>query len=135
VIVLDSSLLVAFHNTRDAHHDDATRTMDRVVAGDWGRAVLLEYVVVEVATVLLARRDLATAVRLTRTLLASREVDFLPCSDVFAESLETFAAQKRGALSFTDAAIVTVARTEPDAVVATFDRGLARAGGITAVPR
>ncbi len=108
--------------------------MRLLVAGDWGRALLLEYVVVEVATVLLARRGLDTATRVARTLLESREVDFVPCSDIFVESLETFARQESGTLGFTDAAIVTVARREGGGVVATFDPDLARVSGIIAVP-
>jgi predicted nucleic acid-binding protein len=134
LIVLDSSFLVAYHNTRDVHHAAAAAVMKPLVAGDWGRALLLEYVVVEVATVLLARRGLDTATQVARTLLESREIDFVPCSDIFVESLETFARQASGALSFTDAAIVTVARREEGAVVATFDRDLGRVSGITAVP-
>jgi predicted nucleic acid-binding protein len=134
LIVLDSSFLVAYHNTRDVHHEAAAAAMKLLVAGDWGRALLLEYVVVEVATVLLARRGLETATRVTRTLLESREVDFVPCSDIFVESLETFARQQSGTLSFTDAAIVTVARRDGGRVIATVDRDLARVSGITAVP-
>ncbi len=58
----------------------------------------------------------------------------MPCSDIFLESLETFTRQSGGALSFTDSAIVTVARKQPATVVATFDRDLAQVEGITAVP-
>ncbi|MGH3132514.1 MAG: type II toxin-antitoxin system VapC family toxin [Gaiellaceae bacterium] len=134
MVVLDSSFLVAYHNSRDVHHRAATNTMERLVAGEWGRGLLLEYVVVEVATVLLARRGLETASKVTRALLESREVDFLPCSDAFIETFETFTRQTRGTLSFTDAAIVTVARKTPGTVVATFDSDLAREAGITAVP-
>ena len=134
MIVLDSSFLVAYHNTRDVHHRAAAGAMKRLVAGEWGRVVLLEYVFVEVATVLLARRGLDTASTVTRALLASREVDFLPCSDIFLETLETFVRQAGNALSFTDAAIVTVARKEPETRVATFDRDLVHVDGVSAVP-
>ncbi|HXF97697.1 MAG TPA: PIN domain-containing protein [Gaiellaceae bacterium] len=133
MIVLDSSFLVAHHNARDAHHRAAAETMERVVAGQWGRALLLEYVLAEVATVLLVRRGLDTASRVVVTLLESREVDFVPCSDFFTESLETFTRQQAGVLSFVDAAIVVVARSSP-AAVATFDDGFRRVGGITVVP-
>lgn len=44
----------------------------------------------------------------------------MPCSDVFLETLETFRTQPRATLSFTDAAIVSVAR-DRRAAVATFD--------------
>jgi predicted nucleic acid-binding protein len=135
LIVLDSSLLVAFHNTRDVHHDAAASTMERLVAGAWGRGLLLEYVFVEVVTVLLARRGLETASRVGGTLLDARELDFVPCSDVFLETLETFRTQGDRRLSFVDAAIVTVARNGGDGtVVATFDSDFDGIAGVSIVP-
>jgi predicted nucleic acid-binding protein len=115
VVVLDSSFLVAYHNTRDVHHPAAAATMQRVAAGEWGRALVLEYVLAEVATVLLARRGLETAARVAAALLGSREVDFAPCSNFFSETLETFTRQASGSLSFVDAAIVVVASRHPPA--------------------
>jgi predicted nucleic acid-binding protein len=44
VIVLDTSFLVAFHNSRDVHHAEARPLMNGLVAGKWGPALLLEYV-------------------------------------------------------------------------------------------
>lgn len=134
MIVLDSSFLVGFHNTRDVHHRAAAKTMTRLIAGEWGRALLLEYVVVEVTTVLLARRGLETASTVATALLGSREVDFVPCSDIFVESLDAFTRQSSGVLSFTDSAIVAVARKQPESLVATFDRGIAAVAGISVVP-
>ncbi len=64
MLLLDSSFLIAYHNTRDVHHAAAARAMPRIVAGEWGRAALLEYVFLEVVTVLLARRGRAV-LRLT----------------------------------------------------------------------
>jgi predicted nucleic acid-binding protein len=135
VIVLDSSFLVAYHNERDIHHRAAADAMEELVAGAWGRALLLEYVFLEVVTVLVARRGLQTASRVATALLEAREVDFLPCSDVFLEALETFRSQRRGTLSFTDAAIVTVARKSGGCPVATFDADFRRVDGISVVPR
>ena len=48
MIVLDSSFLIAFHNERDSHHNAAYGLMERFLAGDWGRGLLLEYVFLEV---------------------------------------------------------------------------------------
>lgn len=134
MVVLDSSFLIGYHNTRDVHHPAAAEAMERLVAGEWGRALLLEYVFVEVATVLLARRGLPTASTVATALLESREVDFVPCSDIFLESLELFTRQRSGTLSFTDSAIVAVARKQPAALVATFDRDIAAVEGISTVP-
>jgi hypothetical protein len=52
--------------------------------------LLLEYVFLEVVTVLLVRRDLAVATRVGRLLLDAEELEFVPCSDLFLETLQTF---------------------------------------------
>lgn len=134
MIVLDSSFLVAYHNERDVHHRAAAGAMEEILAGAWGRALLLEYVFLEVVTVLLARRGLETASRVATGLLEAREVDFLSCSDVFLETLDTFGRQREGTLSFTDAAIVTVARKIGGCPVATFDGDFRGVDGISVVP-
>jgi predicted nucleic acid-binding protein len=134
MIVLDSSFLVAYHNRRDVHHRAAAATMDDLVAGQWGPALLLEYVFLEVVTVLLARRGLDVAVRVATVLLQASDVEFVPSSDMFLHVLETFRAQRDGRLSFTDSAIVTVARHRDARFVATFDRDFRGVEGLTVVP-
>lgn len=134
MIILDSSFLVAFHNTRDVHHEAASRIMPQLISGKWGQALLPEYVFLEVATVLLARRGREAATKVTRILLQAREVEFVPCSELFLDTLETFRSQPGRKLSFTDAAIVTIARRREEAVVATFDRGFAEVEGVAVVP-
>lgn len=134
MIILDSSFLVAYHNTRDVHHAAAARTMVRLVGGEWGGALLLEYVCLEVATVLLARRGLAVAVDVITKLLQAREVEFVPCSDLFLDALQTFRTQVNEKLSFADAAIVTLARRRAPGYVATFDADFRGLGGLSVVP-
>lgn len=135
MIVLDSSFLIAYYNTRDAHHAAAARAMVHLAAGQWGQALLLEYVVLEVATVLRLRRDLATAVDVTTKLLKAREIDFVPCSDFFLETLDTFRREEKFELSFADAAILTVARRHRPGFVATFDADFRDLTGVSVVPR
>ncbi len=134
MIVLDSSFLIAYHNTRDVHHAAADRIMTELAAGQWGRALLLEYVFLEIATVLLVRRGLRVAATVTSALLVSREIDFVPCSEIFLEVFGTFRDQRDPVLSFTDAAIVTVARRHGGTFVATFDADFTRIDGVTVVP-
>lgn len=134
MIILDSSFLVAYHNDRDAHHAASRDVMEHLIAGEWGRAILLEYVFLEVATVLLARRGLLTALTVADTLLRAREVDFIPCSDLFLDALHTFRTQASGKLSFTDAAIVALARNHSPGRVATFDADFVGLSGVSVVP-
>ncbi|MEX0806510.1 MAG: PIN domain-containing protein [Candidatus Binatia bacterium] len=134
MIVLDSSFLIAYHNTRDVHHAAAEPTMEEIVSGKWGQAMLLEYVFLEVVTVLLSRRGIAVASNVASIILHARELEFVPCSDLFLDAFETFRNQHDTKLSFTDSAIVTAVRRETDGVVATFDREFDRVAGITIVP-
>lgn len=134
MVVLDSSFLVAFHNEGDVHHDRACHGMDALVSGEWGVGLLPEYVFLEVVTVLALRRDRATAARVGDLLLAARELEHVPCSDVFFEAFDTFRSEGAEGLSFVDAAIVAIARRQGTGLVATFDRGIGRCEGITAVP-
>jgi predicted nucleic acid-binding protein len=104
------------------------------VADEWGPALLLEYVFLEVVTVLLARRGLDVAVHVATVLLGARDVEFVPSSDMFLDVMETFRAQRHSRLSFTDAAIVTTARQRDARFVATFDRDFRQVEGLAVVP-
>ena len=134
MIVLDSSFLVAYHNSRDVHHEAAAASMADFLDGAWGRGLLLEYVFLEVVTVLMARRGVRVASEVADLLLSARELDFVPCSELFLDAVEVFQRQKRTRLSFVDATIVKTARDRTDGLVATFDRELSSVRGIKAIP-
>lgn len=133
MIVLDASFLVAFHNDRDVHHARAVKIMERILSGEWGSPLLPEYVFLEVVTVLRTRLDLAAALRVADTLLAAREVAFVPCSEVFLDALAIFRNEAEHSLSFADAAVAAVARRHPPGAVATFDTDFRGLAGVTVV--
>ena len=91
---------------------------------------MLEYMFLEVTTVLLVRRNLAVAAHVGRFLLDAGELDFVPCSDVFSDAFETFAHQGNARLSFADAAIAHIARGPTDGLVLTFDEEFGKLPGI-----
>ena len=135
MVVLDSSFLIAYYNTRDTHHAAASRAMVQLLAGAWGPGLLLEYVLLEVVTVLLARRGSAIATAVGETLLSAREITFVPCSDLFLDAWNAFRDQgKRGRLSFADAAIVVAAQKEGPGYVLTFDDDFRSCAGVTVLP-
>ena len=134
MIVLDSSFLIAYHNSTDAHHDAAAAATAEFLDGAWGRGLLLEYVFLEVVTVLMARRGPEVASEVADVLLGARELEFVPCSELFIDAVDTFRRQSKTRLSFVDATIVNVARDRADGLVATFDRELASVRGIQAIP-
>jgi predicted nucleic acid-binding protein len=134
MIVVDSSCIVAYHNTRDVHHEAAARVMANLLAGRWGQGLLLEYVFLEVVTVLMARRGPRIATNVADVLLDAKELDLVPCSGLFLAAVEAFTRQTTTRLSLADAAIVEVARERADGLVATFDLELSRVEGITSIP-
>lgn len=93
-----------------------------------------EYVFLEVTTVLAARVSLSLAAAVGQTLLQARELELVPCSDVFLEAFSIFRSQGQRGLSFTDAPIVSIARREGASRVATFDSDFAGVEGLTVVP-
>ncbi len=134
MVVLDSSFLIAYHNTRDAHHAAAAQAMPPLTAGRWGPVLLPEYVFLEVVTVLLMRRGLDVAGPVARVLLDAREVEFVPCSPLFRDAVETFLGQTGSTLSFVDAAIVTLAGQRGAQFVATFDDDFRAVSSVAVVP-
>ena len=90
MIILDSSFLIAFHNSNDVHHRSACDIMDRLLSGEWGKSILIEYVFLEVTTVLLARRNLETATSFGMHILQAAEVEFVACTEYFMETFEEF---------------------------------------------
>lgn len=134
MVVLDSSYLVAYYNSSDAHHAAAARATVQLLSGAWGTGLLLDYVFAEVVTVLLSRRGLETAVRVADTLLDAREITFVPCSDLFLDALEVFRGPQGGRLSFADAAIVVAARKLAAGRVLTFDADFRGVDGLLVLP-
>ncbi len=108
--------------------------MVHLIAGQWGRALLLEYVFLEVVTVLRARRGLSLASSVGGTLLAAREIDFVPCSDLFLEAFDEFRQQGMAQLSLVDAAILTVARRSSPGFIASFDDDFRACEGAAVIP-
>ena len=130
MIVLDSSFLIAFHNPKDAHHAAASVVMERFLASEWGKGLLLEYVFLEVVTVIMLRLDLAAATGAGRILLEAEELEFVPCSDHFLETLDGFSRQNGTRLSFVDAALAQAARKRADGQILTFDAEFRKLPGL-----
>lgn len=127
--MLDTSFLVAWANEQDVHHARAKASMERVSGGDVG-LLLPEYVVAETATVLAARKDLASSIRFCDALLDAREIEVVSCGPFFLDAYHVFRSQKRFSLSFVDAAIVAIARARGATRLASYDDALGKAAGI-----
>lgn len=134
MIIIDSSFLVAYHNERDVHHSRAREGLERLIQGDWGSALLPEYVFLETVTVIAARRGARKAVEVGGMLLRAEEYEFVPCSTFFVSAFERFQEMPGRSPSFTDAAIVAIARERAAGFVATFDSDFRGVAELTVVP-
>lgn len=80
------------------------------------------------------RRGLDAASRVARVLLDAWEVEFVPCSPVFHDAVETFLRQRDSTFSFADATIVTLAERRGARFVATFDNDFRGVSPVVVVP-
>jgi hypothetical protein len=99
--------------------------MAAIAEGSWGPALLPGYAVLETLTVLAFRRGLPKASEAGQALLESRELQFVPCSDVFLDAYARFKAEKSARPSLTDAAIMS---SRSAGVPATSPRSTATSG-------
>ena len=67
-------------------------------------------------------------------LLDAEEVEFVPCSDLFLETLEGFSSQAETRLSFADAAIASVARSRAEGQILSFDEEFRQIAGLRINP-
>lgn len=134
MLVLDTSLLVAYHNDRDSFHGPAAAMMAEIDAGAWGMGLVPDYVFAEFMTVVLARRGSERARAASRWLLDAAWTELVPCSPLFGDILARFHAQEGTRLSFTDIAVLEVAAEREAEHVATFDQEFRKMKGVKVVP-
>ena len=78
---------------------------------------------------------LPVATRVGRILLDAEELDFVPCSELFSETMATFSNQGGTRLSFADAAIALVAQSRAEGQLLSFDQEFRRIAGLRINPR
>lgn len=117
-IVLDTSLLVAYANEGDPDHDEARRIMRRVLRGEHGTPVSLDYVLDEGLTLLQRRTGRVADARVFASLLVPVEgvdgdpvVEFLRAPEpVLDDARSLFFERFDQGLSFTDSVVASLAR-------------------------
>lgn len=135
MIALDTSFLVAALNEADVHHQRAAGAWDQLLAGQWGKAILLEHVFVETVSVLKRKSMAIYAIHVGAELLRAREVEFVPASNAFSAYWREFQTDLRTPLSFVDLAVAHVARERAGGKVLTFDRAFHALAGIRVEPQ
>lgn len=130
VLVIDTSVIVAAVNDREALHEKARQFLAALERGAWGTALLHEYVFLEVVTVLASRVGFAESVAVGERLLGTAGIEFVASSEDFTSVWREFRSQPRGKLSFADSALLTLAKARGATHLATFDKDLLKSSGL-----
>lgn len=131
--IIDTSVLVAYFNSRDERHEEASALVRRIASREFGAVMLSDYVFDETMTVLAARRVGKTAIsELGEKLLASKEIGLVYANEtVFRDAWHLF--KKSEDLSFTDCIIAATARAL-NAKILSFDHGFKQLKGMETIP-
>ena len=120
MIMLDSSFLIAYHNTKDNNHKQASELMPRIASGEYGKVNITDYIFDETATYLAAKHGLGKAVTIGTYLLGASELIGITKND-FEEAWSLFKSQRNTRLSFTDCTVIIAMRANSITKLATFD--------------
>lgn len=131
-LFLDTGILVAAINPRDALHDDASAILDRIAAREWRSVHTSDFVLAESLNFISRKlRDPRAVDALHAHVFGEEGIAPVVTSVLrvhaarFAVALEKFRRHVDGGLSFTDWTNLVVMGDERISTIATFDAGFA----------
>jgi predicted nucleic acid-binding protein len=126
VILLDSSLIIAYSNESDENHADALNIIDDVVKEKYGPPVITDYIFDEVTTVMLVKtKNVNRVARFGEYLLAATSLVKVDES-LFNLAWDVFKQQRKPAFSFTDCTTIATCRRNGISNIGTFDEAFAK---------
>ena len=121
MIILDSSVWVAFFNKEDSQHKKAVQTLKKYRRG----LLVTEYILLETSSVLCIRADKTTADKFLKMMMNNRDIKIMPAGKYFLNKVvKEFLIYKEKFLSFTDVSLMHLAKQHE---IITFDKKLAKA--------
>ena len=122
MILLDSSFLVAVEVATDQNHEYAIKLMDKIINGEFGDAIISDYIFDETISVTFNKtKALSKAILVGESL--NKSCNLLKVSEViFNKSWETFKKQKNKKLSFTDCTNLALMKEHNIKYIANFDK-------------
>jgi len=121
-ILIDSSVIIAFHNLDDENHNRARVLMEEIVSDKFGRAYISDYIFDECVTVALIKlKSVEEAVNLGNYLIESEISMIKATENVLLQSWEIFRKRNTGRLSFTDCVNIAFLEMLEIDYLATFD--------------
>lgn len=135
MILIDSSVLVAYGREEDPDHKRAEDLIGKIKTGAYGEARITDYIFDETVTVLLYKsKSLVKTVEFGDGLR-----DVIPVLETgniaFETAWQIFKVQKNTKLSFTDCTIFAMAHLEGIRNIATFDSDFKKIQGFNIVDK
>jgi len=129
MIVLDTSFIVSYFNTRDQNHLKAVKLMKKIHEP----LCITDYIFGEVVTVSLIRlKSLDRATKIGNVLLKSLKIVNVEKTS-FDNAWNLFCKQKETVLSFTDCTTISVMLENDIGKIATFDGDFGKISKITVI--
>ena len=129
MIVLDTSFIVSYFNTRDQNHLKAVKLMKKIHEP----LCITDYIFGEVVTVSLIRlKSLDRATKIGNVLLKSLKIVNVEKTS-FDNAWNLFCKQKETVLSFTDCTTISVMLENDIEKIATFDGDFGKISRITVI--
>ena len=129
MIVLDTSFIVSYFNTRDQNHLKAVKLMKKIHEP----LCITDYIFGEVVTVSLIRlKSLDRATKIGNVLLKSLKIINVEKTS-FDNAWNLFCKQKETVLSFTDCTTISVMLENDIEKIATFDGDFGKISRITVI--
>lgn len=133
MIFIDSNILIAYFNEADRNHDLAVKILRDLDNGDYGDAMISDYIFSEVISVtLLKKKDKNTAVQTGKDILKSKIKIFKINKNIFQKAWQLFQDYnlKMSFTDFTNLAILELLKIKD---IATFDKDFRRIKNINVV--
>lgn len=128
MIILDTSFIISYFNTRDQNHSKAVKLMKQMHEP----LCLTDYIFGETTTVSLIRlKSIEKASKIGEILKSLRIIDVEKSS--FDKAWDLFCKQKDTALSFTDCTTISIMQENYIEKIATFDGDFYKIKGIKVV--
>ena len=133
MIFIDSNILIAYFNEADRNHDLAVKILRDLDKGDYGDAMISDYIFSEVISVtLLKKKDKNTAVQTGKDILKSKIKIFKINKNIFQKAWQLFQDYnlKMSFTDFTNLAILELLKIKD---IDTFDKDFRRIKNINVV--
>lgn len=133
MILLDTSFVVAYYNTRDEHHEKAKEIMQKLKVNMLGECCITDYIFDECMTVILLRlKDIKKATEIGNDLLALTKIIYMD-ENLFQFTRQIFKEQQKTKLSFTDCSSIALLKDRNMQGIITFDTEFGKVGRINII--